>query len=153
MRVSYSPWRSLLGWRCLRCGRCCREYSVPLTQGEAIRYILKYGSVVIPYKNKSYLMRKLDGSCCFLIDRGSYTECSIYYDRPLACRLYPFYITTRPLPDISEELARYELGKRNYVFVYLDSDCPGINRARNISTVVRKAVELWLKYKAYRVFK
>lgn len=153
MKTSYSPWRGLVGWVCLRCGKCCREYAVPLTRGEAIRYTLKYGSVVIPYRNKSYLMRKLDGSCCFLVDRGSYTECSIYYDRPLVCKLYPFYITTNPLPNIDEDLARYNIGNKNYVYVYLDSTCPGVNKTRNISIVVRKAVELWLRYKVYRVFK
>jgi len=98
-------------------------------------------------------MRKLDGSCCFLVDRGSYTECSIYYDRPLVCKLYPFYITTNPLPNIDEDLARYNIGNKNYVYVYLDSTCPGVNKTRNISIVVRKAVELWLRYKVYRVFK
>lgn len=152
-RVPYVPWKTVIGWHCLRCGRCCREYLVPLTPGEAMRYIATYGPVVIPYKGKRYLLRKPDGSCFFLTYRSGIAECLIYYDRPLACRLYPFYITTKPLEDFPPEEAEFILPGGRKVYIYLDSSCPGVNTIRNITLIVKEVVKIWLKYKVSKVFK
>ncbi|RLE74639.1 MAG: hypothetical protein DRJ56_07130 [Thermoprotei archaeon] len=150
--LRYVPWRSVRGWSCTRCGRCCREYAVPLARGEVVRYAFTYGPVVVSRGGRSYLLRKPDGSCIFLVDRGGYAECGIYYDRPIACRLYPFYITREPIPGTRAELASYEHPSAGRLYVYLDGDCPGVNRADNIKLVARKAVDAWLRYRVYEVF-
>lgn len=149
----YLPWRDVLGWRCIRCGRCCKEYLVPLTPGEAIRYSLTYGPVVIAYKNKYYLAKKIDGSCCFLTYVGGLAYCLIYYERPLACRLYPFYITKTPIKGIPEEKAIYPISRNRFVYVYIDSSCPGVNTVRNINSLVKEVIRIWQKYRISSIFK
>ncbi len=140
----YLPWRDSRGWQCRRCGRCCVDYVVPLTAGEAMVYPIKYGPfVVVANRGRRYLLKRGDGSCIFLTYNNGVAYCNIYYQRPLACRLYPFYITRRPIEGLPAERAAY----RN-LYVYLDRHCPGVNAGKGIETLVKKAVETWLTYNA-----
>ncbi|RLE60196.1 MAG: hypothetical protein DRJ49_01150 [Thermoprotei archaeon] len=139
----YVPWRRVRGWTCIRCGTCCRSFLISLTPGEAMYYRIKYGPVVISLNGKYYLLPKYDGTCIFLHSIGSgLYSCLIYPERPRVCRIYPFYISEKPLRSSSSEEAIYEYNGE-ILHVYIDSICRGVNRSSNIRYVVRKAVELW----------
>ena len=77
---------------CLSCGRCCRELGPRLTQADvgrlAKRLRMKSGAFL-----DAHLRRDEDGDtvfasmpCPFL---GCDSYCSVYEDRPKACRDYP----------------------------------------------------------------
>ena len=79
---------------CDNCGfehRCCETLEVVLTRDEARKDIFKDNKVISPLREKgkilgfvNVLKSKLDGSCMFL----RFGKCTIYDDRPEACRVY-----------------------------------------------------------------
>lgn len=143
----YVPWRYVQRWRCLRCGRCCVEYLVPLYPQEAVYYLLRYGDVVEFRRGKYYLKSRPDGSCIFLEKTALGYRCSIYFERPLVCRCYPFYITEEPLEQVgSPEDALYllRLGEKvKRVYVYIDLNCPGVGQGYLVRDLVHKVVLEW----------
>ncbi|MCD6369005.1 MAG: YkgJ family cysteine cluster protein [Thermoproteales archaeon] len=138
----YVGWREVSGWRCLRCGRCCKEYLVDLAPGEAVYYALKYGPVVMVYRGKSYLLMKEDGSCIFLRKIGDEAYCTIYHDRPRVCRIYPFYVRTTPLKNKGDTALVLYKGKK--IYVYVDKKCPGVNTEDNIENLLKGVLRTWL---------
>ena len=88
---------------CTRCTICCRDSPtrarrILLLEGEAQRISMLTGQAILSFAEPSqreirfpYEMKKADGRCVFL--RGE--SCTIYEDRPLLCRYYPFYLTRR----------------------------------------------------------
>ena len=112
-----------LRWSCVRCTHSCRDMprrkrNILLTANDIIRVacatrlqphqfsIGLRGS--FPYERR---MKKIGGRCVFL--QG--TRCSIYSERPLICRFYPFY------------LRRSADGRLHIGF---DSACSGIGRGK-----------------------
>ena len=101
-------------WSCARCGRCCRdaegrERRVLLLDGD-IRRIEATGAEGFhettgeePFTG---VMLKRGGACVFLTPHG----CSIYEDRALLCRTYPFWV---------------ERQDDAYV-IHVDAGCPGV---------------------------
>lgn len=88
------------GFRCLRCGECCRSL-VPIivlsdvetwVKGEAwhvVRAIEVTEAAGVLRKlgiESCFVLRRRNGACYFY--RGG--ECSIYNIRPMVCRLFPF---------------------------------------------------------------
>ncbi len=63
---------------CRDCCECCKRFLVPLSPIETLKY--KIGE----YDDIPFLAKKEDGSCFYLKDG----RCSIYNDRPIACREY-----------------------------------------------------------------
>jgi len=117
------PWRELKGWNCIHCGRCCRSYDVPLTPEDEER-LKKYGSVFRKGRVGLYLKKK-KGKCVFRRDK-----CRIYTERPVACRLYPFYV-------------RFECSKDAYFngyYVYIDAECRGVDKGCLINLLQ------WIQY-------
>jgi len=141
----YVPWRNVRGWTCIRCGLCCMRYLVSITLGEAMYYQVKYGPVVFRKDDKYYLFMKPDGSCIFLRKYNGIAYCAIYNERPIVCRLYPFYISKKPLPLRDEKNAVYHYNGVE-IYVYIDAVCPGINRGLNIKYAVDNAVKMWFRY-------
>ena len=141
----YVAWRKVRGWTCIRCGLCCVKYLVSLTLGEAMYFQVKYGPVVFRKNNRYYLFMKPDGSCIFLTRHNGIAFCTIYNERPIVCRLYPFYITRKPLDDDKNALYIFNEEK---IYVYVDAVCPGVNRASNIKYIVDNIVKMWFKYQA-----
>jgi len=138
----YVGWREVKGWTCIRCGECCKKFLVDLAPGEAVYYRIKYGPVVLFYRGKYYLLKKVDGSCIFLKENGIAT-CTIYHDRPRVCRIYPFYVRVKPLKGDGED-AVYNIGGRK-LYVYIDANCPGVNTANNILQLLPNVVRLWMR--------
>ena len=146
----YVPWRDVKGWRCLRCGKCCIDYLVELTPGEAIYYATKYGPVVFKYRNKFFLLPKPDGSCIFLRKYNGIYYCSIYYDRPRVCRLYPFYISYKSLRRDDKSRAEFNYNGET-IYIYIDKECPGVDKARNIKELIPRVIRLWYKLGMNRI--
>ncbi len=128
------PWRRVKRWECIRCGWCCKNYDVPVTVYDEER-LRKYGDVFWRGKIGVYLKR-VNGVCIFYDGSG----CSIYDDRPKACRLYPFYVMKR-----GEEEARF-----GNLYVYLDKNCRGIGRGRRVEDLIPEIIKQTSFYSLYR---
>ena len=115
----YYPAR--LGWTCTHCGRCCMD-----VEGWDRRVLLlekdinrleeagKTGFSEEAHDGRFVaVMKKDDGKCVFLDENG----CTVYEDRALLCRMYPFYVEQQG--DI------YLIG--------VDNACPGIGRGKRLT--------------------
>lgn len=144
----YVPWRDVLSWRCIRCGKCCRIFSVPLTLAEALNIARKYGPFVVSRNNKLVLISKPNGDCIFLERYGNIAYCTIYPERPFVCRIYPFYVKLSPLKSgSSSKEALYVCDDGFEVYVYLDALCEGIDRGGYpVKGLVSKVVSLWRRH-------
>jgi Fe-S-cluster containining protein len=104
-----------VGFRCRKCGLCCREQPADLSEKEHQQIEAKGFtgfSVKANGMEGPFIRRKKDRSCFFLTKDN---ECRIYEVRPVGCRIQPFTITDWD----------YE---RNMIEVDLpvDSKCKGI---------------------------
>lgn len=83
-------------WKCIGSGRCChligKENTLQLFQEET----------------------KQDGACPKLDEKN---RCSIYSDRPLGCKMYPFYPDWNKLKQGNVDFSEGSLK--------IDSECPG----------------------------
>jgi len=61
---------------------CCRGFNVLLQKDETD----KYPSRVLSDSKGIYLLKKIDGECIFFDDKTK--RCSIWHERPRACREY-----------------------------------------------------------------
>ncbi|MBN2336602.1 YkgJ family cysteine cluster protein [Candidatus Bathyarchaeota archaeon] len=107
----YSAW---LRWSCTRCGRCCRdvegwERRVLLLDCD-VKRLEETGATEFsdPVEEGRFnaVMRKKDGVCVLYRVDG----CTVYEDRALLCRMYPFYV--------EREGDVYVIG--------VDPTCPGV---------------------------
>jgi len=135
-------WRFASNWSCIRCGRCCKLL-VPVKLGEALFYQKEFGNVIEYFNKGFHLKKREDDYCVFLEWVKGKASCSIHHYKPKACTLYPFYIHKKPLYGESE-MSRFKLYDEEY-YVYVDAECPGINRGyRPISSDVVNAILSWL---------
>ncbi len=102
---------SSLGFRCERCGRCCRNVRVPLTEADLRRLVVASGLsadkivewcapeeidmegepetfVHVREGRRIMVLAHVDGACCLLQERS----CLVYTHRPAACAAFPFFI-------------------------------------------------------------
>ena len=130
MRV---PWRRVASWHCNACGKCCREYRVPLTFYEYLR--LK-DTGLVEEKATGYYIKKIGKGCPF-----QYENICLLHGRnkPKACRLFPFVILKK-----GEEEARYELNGEEF-YVYVELGCPNIKIGKGrIDSLVEEAIRIYL---------
>lgn len=84
-----------VGFRCRKCGLCCREQPADLSEKEQQQIEAK-GFTGFSVDTAAdgleglFIRRKKDGSCFFLTKDN---ECRIYDIRPACCRIQPFTIT------------------------------------------------------------
>ena len=127
-----------LGFSCLRCGECCRgeDNSVLVFPREVRRICAATGlawlEVAGPpeegewgrdgsFHTLEWRLKK-DGESCRFFQEG---RCSIYRDRPLLCRTYPFYLDRGELmhsecrglggriePDEAEKIAKVLISRQ-----------------------------------------
>jgi Fe-S-cluster containining protein len=111
-----------VSFNCTQCGKCCHALNIPLTRREAIDWLGRGGSVkilteAIPWtddtllsdslftRKKAITFEAMSGSLAIRVAVtlvGHYSDacpnlddnqnCSIYEQRPLTCRIYPFEI-------------------------------------------------------------
>ena len=95
--------------QCQRCGTCCSEPIVPVTDSDVrrisaylkkpVRKLVKFVSpaeisydpdadlwIHFRYGKRAMTLRKVQNRCRFLSDKG----CAIYPARPLTCRTFPY---------------------------------------------------------------
>ena len=76
--------------RCLRCGACCKETEMLLSNADIERLERKGYSkkFFVQFDSEGYAkLRNLQDHCVFY--DGEKQRCKVYGDRPLGCRLYP----------------------------------------------------------------
>lgn len=130
----------LLAFRCTRCGNCCKDPLLPLTDEDVrriarrtgddprdfVRWIDKNGIdmddepeafVILRQGRRVMVLRHERGGCRYLGDKG----CTIYSSRPTGCRIFPFDPSfdkrgkLRRLKLIDATDCRYELDGDNDV--------------------------------------
>lgn len=96
-----------LRFGCNQCGECCRQVQVPLSQADLLRLMRRFGGQplsqwlqlhpiekshpeAVMIEGKPVLLtlrtRLPEGGCRMLDDN----RCTIYQDRPMVCRTFPF---------------------------------------------------------------
>jgi len=136
----FAPWKYANIWRCNGCGLCCKEFEVVLTFNEWLNITKKYGvGATRAGLNKFYMGKKSDGSCIFLYatPNGKWL-CGLQHSKPLACKLWPFKVLSKPTyGHPSESIFEYN-GQRFYV--YIDPFCPGIRWGQPSPELVHKVI-------------
>ncbi len=87
-------------FKCTKCGECCRPI-VKLSKEDIskIEEIGKRDFYVYDEKIKSKVLKQVNYRCLFLKKEGEEYVCSIYENRPLVCRRYPFITGKEKLED------------------------------------------------------
>ena len=81
-------------FKCIRCGLSCIGADVQLTEKEIekIKSVTEkefYEEYTTPFGNMRRRLKKINNRCIFLDDK---LNCTIYQNRPLLCREYPFKV-------------------------------------------------------------
>jgi len=119
------PWSEVSSWSCVACGNCCVGYSVPLKADEYARVAQRYGFDVVDFGlGKVYLKRGQNNRCVFQRPSMGRWICSLQGIKPLACKLFPFRIHSKPIYSKGDGSAIKYLGKN--FNVYLDPACAGV---------------------------
>ncbi len=76
--------------RCSKCGVCCTETEMLLSQKDITRLEKKGFSKnhFVHYDNQGYAQLKNREGYCIFYDHKN-RQCSVYADRPSGCRVYP----------------------------------------------------------------
>ena len=149
------PWRYVHSWNCIACGLCCKSFDVVLSFPEWVNLIKIYGvEVTKPGIDKIYLKRRSDGSCVFLQNFFGRWICGLQHMKPLACKLWPFKILSRPKYGRAEE-ALYKY-KGHKLFIYVDPFCVGIKWGKPtfefVSKTLNEFIELALGLRTKQVY-
>lgn len=123
--LDFVPWRYIADWKCLRCGDCCRLYSVVINFHEWLRIVKNFGvEHTTSGLDKLYIRRRSDGACTFLGSGPYASTCTLQRAKPRACQLWPFKVLMRPQYGFAKE-AEFPIGESK-VFVYADPMCNGL---------------------------
>lgn len=100
-------------WKCLLCGRCCREIGRGL-------------------ENSRLALDRKSGRCSRLNEKNM---CSDYFHRPVICMMYPFHPSRE---DLILGKIDFSVGK-----LLIDSDCPGFGQGSKVikNAVLMKELE------------
>ncbi len=130
------PWRKVHSWHCIACGRCCREYRVPLRFYEYLK--LKETGFVEERMGRFYI-KKIGKNCPFQHGNLCILQGEL---KPTACKLYPFNVRRK-----GDELAEFEYDGEVF-YVYVDvSTCPNVVLGRPslmMKKLVEEAVQIYL---------
>ncbi len=89
-------------WKCLHCGKCCREIGLGLESSK------------LSFDKKS--------GACSKLERDDF--CSDYFNRPLICMMYPFHPSRK---DLVLGVVDFRIGK-----LLVDPECPGFGQGNRI---------------------
>jgi len=132
----FVPWRYIADWKCIACGKCCKFYSVILSFPEWHRIVRNCGvDKTVSGLNKLFIRRRTNGSCVFLYRLSNWYLCGLQYDKPKACKLWPFKVLRKPKYGYAEE-AVYHNGK-DEIYVYADTTCSGLLYGRSTQTFAK----------------
>lgn len=124
--MDFVPWRFIADWKCLKCGDCCRLYSVVLNFHEWLGIVKSFGvENTSSGLDKLFIRRRSDGSCAFLhCDAATGFSCTLQRMKPKACQLWPFKVLSKPQYGFAKE-ATFPFSDSG-MFVYADSMCHGL---------------------------
>ncbi len=151
--MKYVSWKSLQSWACLGCGVCCKRYIVKLNELEVKSITDLFVDSVVEKDGTAYL-RKHEDTCVFQMDN----LCGLQPLglKPLACKVWPFYISATPLPSVEDkDYKALFLWHGQELFVYVNTFCRGLNKGStpNIRGIVKEVTTVYsnpeLKLKQY----
>jgi uncharacterized protein len=76
--------------RCARCGDCCKETSMELSEEDILRLIglgFKRENICVIGEDGLARLRNIKGQCVFLAKDAK--TCKVYRNRPKGCEIYP----------------------------------------------------------------
>ena len=121
----FIPWRQISSWRCLSCGRCCKDYGVVLNFLEWLTISQNFGAqTTVKGIDNLFLKRQDDGSCTFLCHFAGDYLCALQNLKPNACKIWPFKVLAEPKYGQPKEAAFNFAGKT--LFLYADGNCSGL---------------------------
>ena len=104
--------------RCSNCGICCTETEMLLSEKDIELLEMKgfVKSYFAKFDRQGYaLLKNRDGYCVFY--DLSKKQCSVYFDRPLGCRVYPVILDEEKgivLDDICDSRETISEKEKNY---------------------------------------
>ncbi|MGD2142143.1 MAG: YkgJ family cysteine cluster protein [Candidatus Bathyarchaeota archaeon] len=124
------PWTEVRSWSCVACGKCCRGYRVPLKMEEYAKVAQIYGTKVLEFGLGKVYLKNGSGNRCVFQRPTAFGRwiCSLQSMKPLACKLFPFRIQSKPAYKRGDT-SIYRFRGHNF-HVYLDPECDGINIGR-----------------------
>jgi len=142
------PWKHVTTWSCFACGKCCRKFKVQLNLDEAEKLVEKYGTNIIEFERGTPYLRKKGGMCVF--QDGNI--CTIQEDKPIACKLWPFYVKNAPIHPNDFFSAHYRYKNKTF-YIYIHSWCTGVNRGYiPVYKILPEVVSLYLGEQKNQIF-
>jgi Fe-S-cluster containining protein len=140
--MDYIPWKQIDSWMCLGCGKCCYRYRIQLKDEEAA-VIRKYWSDAVEERGDKIYLRKIGKKCLF--QSGKLCALQPLGLKPMACRTWPFYVSTRPLRAWKDKKYQAQfLCRGKEYFVYVNTMCLGVNKGtrRDLRKVISEVIML-----------
>jgi len=140
--MDYIPWKQVNNWICLGCGKCCYRYRIQLKDDETA-IIRKFWSDAVEEIGEQVYLKKIGKKCIF--QSGKSCGLQPVGLKPMACRIWPFYVATKPASDW--ETQKYQaqfLCRGKEYFVYVNTVCNGVNRGTrsNLRQVISEIIML-----------
>lgn len=144
------PWSKIRSWICDACGECCKWFNIPLTAYEYAKFSREFGFSIIEFrKGRSWLKKKSDKRCVFMIPYGRRWLCGVQDDKPLACQIWPFRVLNRPMYGRKQE-AKYECEEWKG-YVYVDPRCPKLIYGKPTVNFTNKIVKEFIQIALWRM--
>ena len=134
--MEYVPWKQVNNWICLGCGKCCYRYAIQLKDDETAMIRKFFSDAVEERKGRIYL-RKVGKKCIF--QSGKSCALQPLGLKPIACKIWPFYVSTEPIRDWDDRKYQSQFFCRGKeYFVYVNTNCYGVNKG--IQSNLRKVI-------------
>ena len=140
--MEYIPWKQVNSWICLGCGKCCYRYAIQLQDDEAAM-IRKFCSDAVEERKGRIYLRKVGEKCLF--QSGKSCALQPLGLKPMACKIWPFYVSTVPLSDWDNSKYQAQfLCRGKEFFAYVNTNCYGVNRGTksNLRKVISEIIML-----------
>jgi len=122
---------------------CCKRYIVKLNDFE-IKPVAGLFPDGVMEKDGTIYLRRHEGTCVFQMDK----LCGLQPLglKPLACKVWPFCISTTPLPSVEDKGYKalfFWHGQER--FVYVNTFCKGLNKGNtpNIRGIVKEVITVY----------
>ena len=138
----FVPWKEVRNWECQKCSVCCYHYTVPLTEDEVEYFKKKDPNIVNKSEDQWYMHHEEGKPCEFLAKSDGEECCGIQSNKPVSCKMYPFYVTK--VDEKTPKDAIYEFDGKKYS-VLISTFCKGNNKGHNVEEVIPEAINFWLR--------
>ncbi len=130
----------------MSCGFCCQTLKPILDDHEKEILIDHFGENVIVGEHRLSKITKLGERCFFQRYVDGQSICLLQNTglKPASCRTYPFVVSVEPLGLGRDEEASLDFNGQEF-YVYVDSDCAGVNLGNPSGRLVDKILPEVLK--------